>query len=199
MQWTQCGGLRVPTPPRLTELGIEAALDSRSFRYPSRIRWIGPSRINVGRFGSATLGAELRHPLCVQRPPASSSVDSKHSLSRTVLLAVSHRRCPIMRPRVRRAGAVDQVFIDCFLRKRAMLGAPSEKAARRRPFDGTDALPPTRCSRPPRHLGSPAGPRRVPRPPAGRWRGARRRPSLPSPCVPRGTPCRCPRGSAGRR
>ena len=32
-----------------------------------------------------------------------------------------------------------------------------------------------------------------------RWRGARRRPSLPWPCAPRGRPCRYRRGSGGRR
>ena len=77
--------------------------------------------------------------------------------------------------------------------------APTEKAARRRPFDDTDARPVTRWFRPPPRPGSPAAPTPVPRLPAARSPGARRRPSPPSPCAPRGMPCRCRRESAGRR
>ncbi len=61
---------------------------------------------------------------------------------------------------------------------------------------------PSRCLRPlprwPRRP-APSALRPVPRPPAARWPGARSRPWLPWPCAPRGRPCRCPRGSGGRR
>ena len=77
------------------------------------------------------------------------------------------------------------------------LTSPREKAAEAA-FAETHGPAITRqppCSR---RLRPPAR-RPVPRPPAARWRGARRRPSLPWPCAPGGRPCRCLRGSGGRR
>ena len=76
-----------------------------------------------------------------------------------------------------------------------------KRAARRLPFDRPAARPealtrwPSSQRPPPRHRSphrpAASAPPRAPRPPGRRWRGARRRPSLPWPCAPRGTPCRC--------